>query len=55
MIMHNGVYGSFGIDGDSEDAHTLCEGYMEGYVNGQRLTFRAAWSPTPATIIERSF
>ena len=34
MIMHNGVYGSFGIDGDSEDAHTLCEGYMEGYVNG---------------------
>ena len=34
MIMHNGVYGSFGIDGDSEDAHTLCEGYLEGYVNG---------------------
>lgn len=33
-IMHNGVYGSFGIDGDSEDAHTLCEGYLEGYVNG---------------------
>ena len=32
--MHNGVYGSFGIDGDSEDAHTLCEGYLEGYVNG---------------------
>ena len=34
MIMHNGVYGSFGIDGDSEDAHTLCEGYIEGYANG---------------------
>ncbi len=34
MIMHNGVYGSFGIDGDGEDAHTLCEGYLEGYVNG---------------------
>ena len=33
-VMHNGVYGSFGIDGDSEDAHTLCEGYLEGYVNG---------------------
>ena len=34
MIMHNGVYGSFGIDGDTEDSHTLCEGYLEGYVNG---------------------
>ena len=33
-IMHNGVYGSFGIDGDSEDAHNLCEGYMEGYCAG---------------------
>ena len=33
-IMHNGVYGSFGIDGDSEDAHNLCEGYMEGYYAG---------------------
>ena len=44
--MHNGVYGSFGIDGDSEDAHTLCE--IEGYVNGpQRL-----WSPG---LTERSF
>jgi len=34
MVMHNGVYGSFGIDGDSEDSHTLCEGYLEGYANG---------------------
>ena len=34
MIMHNGVYGSFGIDGDTEDSHTLCEGYVSGYVNG---------------------
>ena len=34
MIMHNGVYGSFGIDGDTEDSHTLCEGYLEGYYNG---------------------
>ena len=34
MIMHNGVYGSFGIDGDTEDSHTLCEGYIQGYVNG---------------------
>ena len=34
MIMHNGVYGSFGIDGDAGDAENLCEGYVEGYVNG---------------------
>jgi hypothetical protein len=34
MIMHNGVYGSFGVDGDAEDPENLCEGYLEGYVNG---------------------
>ena len=34
MIMHNGVYGSFGIDGDAEDTGNLCEGYLEGYLNG---------------------
>ena len=34
MVMHNGVYGSFGIDGDAEDAQNMCAGYMEGYVNG---------------------
>ena len=34
MIMHNGVYGSFGIDGDAEDPENLCEGYLEGYANG---------------------
>ena len=33
-IMHNGVYGAFGIDGDGGDAENLCEGYIEGYVNG---------------------
>ena len=33
-LMHNGVYGSFGIDGDSGDAENLCEGYMEGYYAG---------------------
>ena len=33
-IMHNGVYGSFGIDGDGGDAENLCEGYLEGYING---------------------
>jgi hypothetical protein len=34
MIMHNGVYGSFGIDGDVEDSENLCEGYIQGYANG---------------------
>lgn len=34
MIMHNGVYGSFGVDGDSDDVDNACEGYFEGYVNG---------------------
>ena len=34
MIMHNGVYGSFGVDGDADDVDNACEGYMEGYVNG---------------------
>ena len=29
-IMHNGVYGSFGLDGDLEDVENACEGYMEG-------------------------
>ena len=33
-IMHNGVYGSFGIDGDADDPDNLCEGYLEGYANG---------------------
>jgi len=34
MIMHNGVYGAFGIDGDGGDSENFCEGYVEGYVNG---------------------
>lgn len=34
MVMHNGVYGSFGIDGDTSDAQTACRGYAEGYANG---------------------
>jgi len=34
MIMHNGVYGSFGVDGDADDVDNACEGYAEGYVNG---------------------
>jgi hypothetical protein len=34
MIMHNGVYGSFGVDGDAADAENACEGYLEGYFNG---------------------
>ena len=31
IAMHNGVYGSFGWDGDSEDWQTACKGYAEGY------------------------
>ena len=34
MIMHNGVYGTFGVDGDSQDIQNACEGYAEGYLNG---------------------
>ena len=34
MIMHNGVYGSFGVDGDADDVENACEGYMEGYAMG---------------------
>ena len=33
-IMHNGVYGSFGLDGDSGDIENACEGYVEGYYAG---------------------
>ncbi len=33
-IMHNGVYGSFGLDGDSGDIENICEGYLEGYYAG---------------------
>jgi hypothetical protein len=33
-IMHNGVYGSFGLDGDSGDIENACEGYLEGYLAG---------------------
>ena len=33
-IMHNGVYGSFGLDGDSGDRENACEGYVEGYYAG---------------------
>ena len=33
-VMHNGVYGSFGLDGDSGDIENACEGYLEGYYAG---------------------
>ena len=33
-VMHNGVYGSFGLDGDSGDIENACEGYVEGYYAG---------------------
>ena len=29
-IMHNGVYGSYGIDGDEEDYQNLCPDYIIG-------------------------
>tara|TARA_B100000242_G_scaffold65675_1_gene40594 strand:- start:2007 stop:3896 length:1890 start_codon:yes stop_codon:yes gene_type:complete len=29
-IMHNGVYGSYGIDGDEEDIQNMCPDYMIG-------------------------
>jgi len=32
--MHNGVYGTFGLDGDSGDIENACEGYVEGYYAG---------------------
>ena len=32
-IMHNGVYGSFGLDGDS-GIENACKGYLEGYYAG---------------------
>jgi len=34
LAMHNGVYGSFGWDGDGDDWQTACRGYLEGYANG---------------------
>ena len=33
-IMHNGVYGSFGLDGNLDDSQNACEGYLEGYYAG---------------------
>ncbi len=33
-IMHNGVYGFFGVDGDAGDSENVCEGYVEGYYAG---------------------
>ena len=33
-VMHNGVYGTFGVDGDTGDSENFCEGYIEGYING---------------------
>ena len=33
-VMHNGVYGSFGLDGDGGDIENACEGYLEGYYAG---------------------
>ena len=38
-IMHNGVYGSYGIDGDAEDLQNLCPDYLTGPATGG-----AAWA-----------
>ena len=38
-IMHNGVYGSYGIDGDLEDTGNMCPDYMAGPATGG-----AAWA-----------
>ena len=37
--MHNGVYGSYGIDGDAEDLQNLCPDYLSGPATGG-----AAWA-----------
>jgi len=37
-IMHNGVYGSYGIDGDLEDSQNMCPDYLTGPATGG-----AAW------------
>ena len=34
-IMHNGVYGSFGLDGDSGDIENACEGYVRDTMQAQ--------------------
>jgi len=38
-IMHNGVYGSYGIDGDLEDSGNMCPDYLAGPATGG-----AAWA-----------
>ena len=38
-IMHNGVYGSYGIDGDLEDSGNMCPDYVAGPATGG-----AAWA-----------
>lgn len=38
-IMHNGVYGSYGIDGDLEDTQNMCPDYIAGPATGG-----AAWA-----------
>ena len=38
-IMHNGVYGSYGLDGDLEDTQNMCPDYIAGPATGG-----AAWA-----------
>ena len=38
-IMHNGVYGSYGLDGDEEDYQNICPDYLIGPGTGVSAWF----------------
>ena len=44
-IMHNGVYGSYGFDGDEEDYQNICPDYLIGPGTGMciHIGFRTIW------------
>ncbi len=48
-LMHNVVYGYYGIDGDPEDTHTMCPDYLTGWAHS---TGTVLWGSeaTPASI-----
>ena len=39
MIMHNGVYGSFGVDGDSQDIQNACRDTLKDTQTDQQHTY----------------
>ena len=55
-IMHNGVYGSYGIDGDEEDIQNMCPDYMIGPGTGVKLPvwFRGGRHLLGRTLLPRS-